>query len=145
MPEDLVVAEGSTFRGGRERVLSIRSSHPPKHFTDIICRSASWWPFFIIMILTGIVFTTAIDKKVGFDQIAQKQIEQNKFAADRINALPADQRAAQYHAAAARTKVVSYCFPVIILILAAIISLLWWGTVNFAFGAKTKYSEIFAI
>jgi hypothetical protein len=143
MPEELVAAEGVAPLSQGARFVDTFVA-PSKTFMDIR-RSASWWVPFVFMILTGIVFTTAVDKKVGFDQIAQQQIEKNKFAADQINALPADQRAVQYHKAAQRTKVISYCFPVLILIFAAIISLLWWGTVNFAFGAKTKYSQIFAI
>ncbi len=143
MSEELVVAEGGAQLSQGMRVVDTFVA-PSKTFTDIR-RSASWWVPFIFMILTGIVFTTAVDKKVGFDQVAQQQMEKNKFAADQINSLPADQRAVQYHQAAQRTKITSYCFPVFILLFAAIVSLLWWGTVNFAFGAKTKYSEIFAI
>ena len=45
---------------------------PSKTFMDIR-RSASWWVPFMFIILAGMVFATAIDKKVGFDQIAQKQ------------------------------------------------------------------------
>jgi hypothetical protein len=40
---------------------------------------------------------------------------------------------------------VSYGFGVVVLIIAAFVSLLWWGTINFALGGTTKYSQIFAI
>jgi hypothetical protein len=142
MQDDLVVAEGAQLSEVGRFVDTFVA--PSKTFTDIL-RSSSWWLPFVFMVLVGIVFTTAIDKKVGFDQIAQKQIEKNKFAADRINSLPPAERAEQYRKAAERTKIGTYCYSVIVLIFAAVISLLWWGTVNFAFGATTKYSQILAI
>ena len=117
---------------------------PGKTFTDIR-RSASWWLPFVIMVLCGFLFTYAVDKKVGFDAIAQHQIEKNKFAADRINGLPPEQRAAQYQAAAKRTRMFTYMAPVFILVFALIVSLLWWLTTNFALGANTRFSQIFAI
>jgi hypothetical protein len=142
MTEAIAVPEGPAL-SQMERVVDTFVA-PSKTFTDIL-RSASWWMPFVFMVLVGIVFSTAIDKKVGFDQIAQQQIEKNKFAAEQINALPPDARAAQYRAAATRTKVITYSYSVVILIFAAIISLLWWATANFALGATTRYSQIFAI
>lgn len=117
---------------------------PSKTFEDIR-RKATWWLPFLIMIVVSFVFVTAVDKKVGFDTIAQQQIEKNKFAADRMAQLPPDQRAAQYQAAASRTKVISYIFPVFTLIVGAIVSLLWWLSLNFGLGAQTKFSQIFAL
>jgi len=117
---------------------------PSKTFTDIR-RSASWWLPFLLIVIVSIFFTSAVDKQIGFETIARQQIEKNHFAADQINSLPKDQQAVQYQKAAARTKVVSYCTPVIILIFAAIISLLWWASLNFGLGARAKFSQIFAV
>jgi len=117
---------------------------PSKTFTDIL-RSASWWLPFVFILLVGFVFNVAVDKKVGFDAVAQQQISANKFAAGRIDALPPDQKAVQLHAAAARTRVTSYGSGLIILLFGAVISLLWWASLNFGLGAKTTYSQIFAV
>jgi len=117
---------------------------PSKTFTDIL-RSTSWWLPFVFILLVGFVFNVAVDKKVGFDAIAQQQISANKFAAERIDALPPDQKAIQLHAAAARTRVTSYGSGLIILLFGAVISLLWWASLNFGLGAKTTYSQIFAV
>ncbi len=141
MQEEVAVAGTGLSQG--ERLIDTLVA-PSKTFTDIL-RSTSWWLPFVFMVLVGFIFSAAIDKKVGFDQIAQQQIEKNHFAADRINALPPDQRAAQYHAAAGRTRVTTYAYSIIILIFAAIVSLLWWATLNFGFVATTKYSQVFAV
>jgi hypothetical protein len=117
---------------------------PSKTFTDIL-RSSSWWLPFLFILIVGFVFNVAVDKKVGFDTVAQQQIEQNKFAAQRIDALPPAQKTAQLNAAAVRTRYISYGSGVIILIFGAFTSLLWWASLNFGLGAKTKYSQIFAV
>jgi hypothetical protein len=117
---------------------------PRKTFADIR-RSASWWLPFVLMVIVSAFFTTAVGKQVGFETIARQQIEKNHFAADRINSLPRDQQAIAYQRAAQQTKVVSYCTPILLLIFAAIISLLWWASLNFGLGARAKYSQIFAV
>jgi hypothetical protein len=117
---------------------------PSKTFTDIL-RSASWWAPFVFILLVGVVFNIAVDKKVGFDQVSQQQIEKNHFAADRINALPPDQKAAQLQASAARTRGMTYGSGVIILVFGVIVSLLWWASLNFVLGAETKFSQVLAV
>jgi len=117
---------------------------PSKTFADIR-RSASWWLPFLLIVVVSVFFNSSVGKQVGWETIAHQQIEKNHFAADQINSLPKDQQAVQYQKAAGRTKVVSYFTPVIILIFAAIISLLWWGSLNFGLGARAKFSQIFAV
>ena len=117
---------------------------PSKTFQDIL-RSSSWWVLLIFMLLVGIAFSTAIDKKVGFAAVAQQQMSKNKMASDRIDALPPDQRASQYQAAATRTKYSTYGFGVFIILFALIVSLLWWIGLNFILGASTKFSQVLAV
>jgi hypothetical protein len=117
---------------------------PSKTFADIR-RSASWWLPFLLIVIVSVFFNSAAGKQVGWETLARQQIEKNHFAADQINSLPKDQQAVQYQRAAARTKVVSYFTPVIILLFAAIISLLWWASLNFGLGASATFSQIFAV
>jgi hypothetical protein len=113
MPDVAVVPDGQPL-SQVERVVDTFVA-PKKTFTDIL-RSANWTLPFVIIFLVGIVFSVAVDKKVGFATVAQQQIEKNKMAADRIDSLPPDQKAAQYEAAAKRTKVTAYVYVVPILI-----------------------------
>lgn len=117
---------------------------PSKTFADIR-RSASWWLPFILVCIVSFFFTAAVGKQVGFETIARQQIAKNHFAADQINSLPRDQQAVAYQKAGQRTKVVSYFYPVLIFVFAAIISLLWWASLNFGLGAHAKYWQIFAV
>jgi hypothetical protein len=138
--EDVVVQPGLSQV---ERVVDTFVA-PSKTFTDIL-RSANWLLPAVFMVLVGLVFSAAVQQKVGWDAVGEQQTMKNHFAADQINALPPAQRAAQLHAAGVRTKWTAYFFIVPTLIFAAIISLLWWVSINFGFGASTKFSQIFAI
>lgn len=117
---------------------------PSKTFADIR-RSASWWLPFVLVCIVSFFFTAVVGKQVGYETMARQQIAKNHFAADQINSLPRDQQAIAYQKAGQRTKVVSYFYPVLIFIFAAIISLLWWASLNFGFGARAKYWQIFAV
>ena len=117
---------------------------PGKTFADIR-RKATWWLPFLIMALLAIPYTYAVDKKVGFDDVAEKQMMKNHFQADRINSLPADQKAVMIHKSAVVTKMSTYASAVFLLLFALIISLLWWLSTNFALGGQTTYWQILAI
>lgn len=117
---------------------------PSKTFMDIR-RDASWWLPFLLTIIVSFFFVSAVGKQVGWETITHQNIEKNHFAADRINSLPKDEQAIAYQKGAQRTKVVSYAFPVLGLIFALIIALLWWASLNFGLGAHAKYSQILAV
>jgi hypothetical protein len=117
---------------------------PPKTFADIR-RSASWWLPFLLSIIVSVFFVTAVGQKVGWETIAHQNIEKNHLAADRISSLPKDQQAIAYEKAAQQTKVISYFFPVLTFIFAAIFALLWWASLNFGLGARSSYSQILAL
>ena len=137
------VVEPATGLSEVERVVDTFIA-PGKTFTDIR-RKATWWLPFVLMVLVSLIFVTAVDKKVGFEAVAQHNMEKNKFAAERMDSLPPDQKAAAYAKAAKQTQFFSFLWPVRALLSALGISLLWWLTTNFALGANTKFSQIFAI
>lgn len=117
---------------------------PSKTFVDIR-RSASWWLPFLLAVIVSIFFCAAAGKQVGWETMAQQNIARNHFAADRINSLPKDQQAIAYQAAGRQTKIISYAFPLLILVLGLLISLLWWASLNFGLGARAKYWQIVAV
>lgn len=117
---------------------------PAKTFTDIR-RNASWWLPFLLTIIVSLFFVSAVGKQIGWETITHQNIEKNHFAADRINSLPKDQQAVAYQKAAQQTAVISYAFPVLGLIFAAIIALLWWASLNFGLGASARYSQMLAV
>src|SRR5579875_1178935 len=117
---------------------------PSKTFIDIR-RNASWWLPFLLTIIVSVFFVSAVGKQVGWETITHQNIEKNHFAADRINSLPKDQQAVAYEKGAQQTKIVSYAFPILGLVFALLIALLWWASLNFGLGARAKYSQILAV
>lgn len=117
---------------------------PSKTFTDII-RNRSWWLPFIIMCVFVFGSTYAIDRTVGFTAVAQHQTEKNARASEQLSQLPPEQRAARYQTVGKVTRIFSYCSPLLILLFVAIEALVLWGSFNFGLGAKTTFSEMFAV
>lgn len=76
---------------------------PSKTFNDIL-RSSSWWlPFLLILIVTA-ASAFAVDKKIGFEAVAEHTIQQNSKAAEQMAQLTPDQRAKQMSIATVFTK-----------------------------------------
>ncbi|MGH9376209.1 MAG: YIP1 family protein, partial [Terriglobia bacterium] len=119
---------------------------PAKTFDDIGRGNRSWWlPFLIVLFFTYILFA-AITMKIGWKQVAMTAMANNPKSLQRLDQLSPEQRD---HA----MKVIGVTFmelplaasPALILLGACLISLLLWGTINFGFGGKATYLEIFAV
>lgn len=117
---------------------------PSKTFNDIF-RSTSWWLPFVLLVLATIGSCFAMDKKVGFDSIAEHQMTKNSAAAEQLQQLPPDQRAARLHASAKFTRAFTYGAAVPFLIIIALEALVLWGCFNFGLGAKTTFGQVFAV
>jgi hypothetical protein len=142
---DVVVA-GTGEAGGlsqAERVVDTFVA-PSKTFTDIR-RNTSWWLPFVLYLIVAAFFAFAVDKKIGFDAVAEQAVQQSQMAQDRMANLPADARAKAIHQQAVGTKYASYAGGIFFLIFALIGALLNWATINFGFGAKTTFGQNFAL
>lgn len=139
MTEELVVKPLSEA----ERIVDTFVA-PTKTFTDIL-RSTSWLVPFLLMALVTLGVTFTIDKKVGFDRVAENQVHQSPKSEEALNQLPPDQRAARMKVSTIVTKYISYCSPLFILIITALGSLVLWGCFNFGLGAKTTFGQMFAV
>ncbi len=117
---------------------------PTKTFTDIR-RNASWWLPFLLSILISLAFAASVDRKIGFDQVAQSNINRNAQAQQSMSNLPEAQREQSIHTIAAFTRVVSYLFPVLGLIFALVCAGILMLTFNFGLGAKASYKEYLAV
>lgn len=143
MADDVMVAPGGEAGLSQvERVVDTFIA-PSKTFTDIL-RSANWLLPFIIMVVIATASAFAVDRTVGFPAVAEQAIARNSMASDRINGLPADQRAKVMQQQTTITKYSTYCSFIFILIIVAIHALLLWATFNFGLGAKTTYGQVFA-
>jgi uncharacterized membrane protein len=117
---------------------------PSKTFTDIL-RSTSWWLPFLLLLIVTFASTLTIDKKIGFDHVAEQSIQQNPSSEERMSQLTPDQRDRQMHIISISMKAVSYGFGVFVLVISLVIALLNWASLNFGFGAKTTFGQNFAV
>jgi hypothetical protein len=142
MPEELAV-EGGTPLSQVARVVDTFVA-PSKTFTDIL-RSANCWLPIVLVFLITVGWTYSIDKKIGFQAVSEQQISQSPKQEEMMQQLPPDQRASRISTIATATKWTSYASIVFFLVFVAFEALVLWGTFNFALGAKTTFSQVFAV
>ncbi len=117
---------------------------PTKTFTDIR-RNASWWLPFLLGIIVSLVFVVSINRQIGFEEVAQANINRSAQAQERMSSLTDAQRQQSMHVIATSTKVVSYAYPAIALIFALIAAGILTMSFNFGLGAKADYKQYLAI
>ena len=117
---------------------------PSKTFEDIRRGNCSWWlPYIILLVFTYILFA-GITMKVGWNQVAQNNIAMNLKQAQRLDQLTPEQRDRAMKIAGTVMEIFFAASPVLILVGACLVSLLLWGTINFGFGGKATFPQIFA-
>ena len=117
---------------------------PSKTFRDIL-RNNSWWlPFVLTVIFSGAMFF-AVQSKVGFEQVAENNIRLNPKQAAQVDKLPADQRATQMKITVIVTKVIFAIIPIFAIIVEAIVAGVLLATINFGFGGKAQFWQVFAV
>ena len=117
---------------------------PSKTFTDLL-RNASWWAPYLIIVIVALLFIYVVDQKVGFQKVAENQIQLQPKQAERIENLPADQRQKVMSQQVAVTRIISYAIPAIVLIVYVIFAGVFYATVKFAAGADVKFKTMFAL
>ncbi len=117
---------------------------PSKTFTDIL-RKATFWGPLLILILVAAGFSFGVQQKVGWDKVFENNLHQAPSREEQFEKLPADQQATQKTIGVKITAIVTYCYPVLILVFTAIFALLVWVTANFIFGGSAKFSQVFAV
>lgn len=117
---------------------------PSKTFNDIR-RNASWWAPWLLMTIVGFIWVYEVDKKIGFDKVVENQMQLSPKQAAKLDQLPPDQRAAQMETIVKFNKVITYAYPVMSLIFAAIFAGILLATFKFGFGASVTFMQAFAI
>jgi hypothetical protein len=117
---------------------------PRKTFTDIL-RSRSCWAPILLTIIVSLAVAFTMQKRVGFDQMYQTTLQQSPAQQAQIDSLPPDQRAARMKIGAEISEGITFGYWALGLIFAAIAALILWGSFNFLAGAKTTFSEMFAV
>ena len=118
---------------------------PSKTFEDIKRGNKSWWLPFVILILIGYVFFAAVTLKVGWAQVAENAIHLNPKSEEKMAQSPPAQRDMAMKITQYSMEGAFAASPILVLIFAAVISLVLWGTINFVFGGKAKFGSVFAV
>jgi hypothetical protein len=118
---------------------------PSKTFEDIKRGSKSWWLPFVIAVLASYVLFTAITVKVGWGQVAENAIHLNPKAEEKMAQAPPDQREMTMKFTQYGMEGSFAAAPILILAIGALISLVFWGTINFVFAGKATFGSIFTV
>ena len=117
---------------------------PSKTFTDLR-RNASWWAPFLLMVVISTLFVYTAGQKIGFRKIMENQMQAQPKQQARLDQLPADQREQRLQGGTKATRVISYVFPVITLIIWLIIATVLFATFKVAAGADVTFKVSLAI
>ena len=117
---------------------------PSKTFTDIR-RSASWWVPWLLMSVFGLAMVFVVDKKLGMDTAYENQMRLSPKQMDKIDQLPPDQKATQMRIGTTITRYISYGWPLMTIIVVAVMAAVLMATFNFGFGAEVKFKQSMAI
>ncbi len=143
---DAVAVQGQPLEPGLSQVERVVDTFiaPSKTFKDIL-RSTSWWLPFLLLVLVTLGTSAATEKQVGWERVAENQIQQNPKQEEAMANLPPDQRARQIRLSATITRYISYGSFVLILVFVGFFALIYWGSYNFGLGAKTTFGQMFAV
>lgn len=126
-----------------QRIINIFVA-PSKTFRDLN-RNPSWWPAWLLIAVFGLIFIFAMDKQVGFEQVANNEISASPKTVERMEKLAPEQRAQQMQISVTFTKVFSYGFPITMLIIASIIAAVLMASFNFGLGTEIKFGMALAV
>jgi Yip1 domain len=117
---------------------------PAKTFTDLR-RNASWWAPFALMAIVSVLFVWVVDRNIGFQKVTENNIQMSPKAAERLERMPADQRAQAMDRQEKVTRYISYGFFLFILIWNVIIAAILLATFKFGASADVNFKTSLAI
>lgn len=118
---------------------------PSKTFEDIKRGNKSWWmPLFVVSLFAYMLFA-AITFKVGWAQVAQNTVHQNPKTEEQLEQAPPERRATTLKFMQYSMEGSFAASPLFVMAVLALGSLGLWGTINFGFGGRATYGNIFAV
>ena len=117
---------------------------PSKTFCDLR-RSASWWAPFLLIVISSLAFTYAVDQKIGFRKVVENQVQASPKATQRLEEMPPDQRNQAMQGQAKGTRYFSYGFSIVLLILYVVFAAIYLATFKFGAGADLTFKASLAV
>ena len=118
---------------------------PSKTFEDIKRGNKSWWLPFVLMAIISYILFAAVATKIGMQTVVDNQIRLDPKAEERMAQASPEQRETQMKVSLYITEGIFIASPVFLLAAGAVVALVLWGTINFAFGGKATFGSVFAV
>lgn len=126
-----------------QRVVSTFTA-PSRTFNDIKLNT-SWWLPFVLSAVFGYVLFGAITAKVTWPTVAENNVKMSSKQAAQMDKMPPEQRASSIKIAAAFTEGIFAASPILSLVILAIIAGVLMATINFGFGGKATFWQVYAV
>jgi len=117
---------------------------PTALFEDVK-RNTNWWPAFLLLVVAGLIFCFAVQKQVGWNQAYEGILSHTPKQQAQFAQMDPARMASAKAVAAKITAGISWSFPVLILLTSVISAAVLLGTLNFGFGGKARFGELFAV
>jgi len=117
---------------------------PSKTFSDLR-RSANWFVPWLLLAIASVALVVVVDQKLGMVKVVENQLAMQPKQAAQLEKLSPEQRASQMQTVIRFNRVIAYAYPVVIVIVLAIIAAVLLGSFNFGFGAELTFSQCLAV
>jgi cell division protein FtsB len=119
---------------------------PSKTFEDIRHGNKSWWMPWVIMAVVSYLFFAVVTTRVGMQTVVDNQQKlMSESQQEKMAQMPAEQRATTAKISLYATEGIFLATPLVLLLIAAVVSVVLWGTINFVFGGKASFGAVFAV
>lgn len=121
-------------------------SAPSKTFEDIKRGNKSWWLPFLITLLCGVFLWFTVGRIVTWQGVFENnQRNLPAFAKRMMENMTPEQKAKQEQNGPIGQEITWAVAPIGLLVIDLIAAAVLLGTMNFGFGGKAKFSEVFAV
>lgn len=118
---------------------------PSKTFEDIKKGNRSWWLPFLLFVVIGTGLWATVSSQVTWENVRDNALRMAPKQAERLNALPPEQRERQLEIAAISQKWIWAAAPVGVLIMDLIAAGVLLGTINFVLGGRATFGSVLAV
>ncbi len=119
--------------------------HRPTRVFESIARRPSWWMPFLFSVVVMCCFYFAVTAKVGWNQVYENSLRLAPKQAQQLEQLTPEQRANSEKIAASVTQGIWLGMPLLALLFAAIEAAVLLGTINFVFGGRANFWQVYAV
>ena len=119
--------------------------HRPTRVFESVARRPSWWLPFLLTVAVLYLFYFGVSTKVGWHQVYENNLRLAPKQAQQLERLTPEQRANQEKIAVSFTQGAWLGMPLLTLLFAAIEAAVLLGTINFVFGGRASFWQVYAV